>query len=51
MYFLPTRGTNNSLAGINGGISPGYLTPTANMASFSDGFAFELFVGLPFGVF
>lgn len=52
-YFLPTKDEKGNLKSLNGGISFGYLTSTKNgkWTAFKDGFAFELFIGLPFKVF
>jgi hypothetical protein len=53
IYFIPSKDEKKNFIGLNGGISLGYLTSTENdnWSSFKNGFAFEIFVGLPFNVF
>lgn len=58
LYLFQSKGKSKSPQDLNGGIRIGYLTPFNissidwnKIASFKDGFALELFVGVPFKVF
>lgn len=51
VYFVPNKDEKGNPKGLTGGISLGYLTSTdGNWSSFNKGFAFELFIGLPFNI-
>ena len=52
IYFISGKDSKGNIQGLNGGINLGYQTSTSGTwASFSNGFAFSLFVGVPFSVF
>jgi hypothetical protein len=50
-YFLNFKNDDNKVKGLQGGISLGYTNKLKEKTTFKDGFAFSIFVGVPFDLF
>jgi len=51
IYFLNFKGDDKQVKGLQGGISLGYTNKLKEKTTFKDGFAFSIFVGVPFDLF